>query len=132
VADGRHDLLGVEDILDELQRLRFDPPASYGVSPIATASAPFNTDGTKWDGLYVGRRKGADLVYAGKVDHGFDTTSTAELRRRLEPLVRKTQPLRKADRSQGRLGRAEAACRNRVPGEVGRGQGQPPVLQGPS
>ena len=28
-------------------------------------------DGNKWDGLYVGRRKGADLVYAGKVDLGF-------------------------------------------------------------
>ncbi|GAA0005911.1 non-homologous end-joining DNA ligase [Bradyrhizobium diazoefficiens] len=57
--------------------------------------AGFALDGTKWDGLYVGRRKGADLVYAGKVDHGFDKTSTAELRRRLEPLVRKTQPYAK-------------------------------------
>jgi bifunctional non-homologous end joining protein LigD len=28
-------------------------------------------------------------------DHGFDKTSTAELRRRLEPLVRKTQPYSK-------------------------------------
>ena len=54
--------------------------------------AGFALDGTKWDGLYAGRRKGDDLVYAGKVDHGFDKTSTAELRRRLEPLVRKTQP----------------------------------------
>jgi len=26
----------------------------------------------KWDGIYVGRRKGADLIYAGKVHHGFD------------------------------------------------------------
>jgi hypothetical protein len=25
-----------------------------------------------WDGIYVGRRKGDDLVNAGKVDHGFD------------------------------------------------------------
>ncbi|MBR1208835.1 MULTISPECIES: non-homologous end-joining DNA ligase [unclassified Bradyrhizobium] len=57
--------------------------------------AGFALDGTKWDGLYVGRRKGGDLVYAGKVDHGFDKTSTAELRRRLEPLVRKTQPYAK-------------------------------------
>ncbi|MGO4511889.1 non-homologous end-joining DNA ligase [Bradyrhizobium sp. 2TAF36] len=57
--------------------------------------AGFALDGTKWDGLYVGRRKGADLVYAGKVDHGFDRVSTAELRRRLEPLVRKTQPYAK-------------------------------------
>ncbi len=57
--------------------------------------AGFALDGTKWDGLYVGRRKGPDLVYAGKVDHGFDKASTAELRRRLEPLVRKTQPYSK-------------------------------------
>lgn len=49
----------------------------------------------QWDGLYVGRRKGDDLVYAGKIDHGFDKASTAELRRRLEPLVRKTQPYAK-------------------------------------
>ena len=53
--------------------------------------AGFALDGSKWDGLYVGRRKGADLVYAGKVDHGFDKVSAADLRKRLEPLVRKTQ-----------------------------------------
>lgn len=57
--------------------------------------AGFALDEGKWDGMYLGRRKGADLVYAGKVDHGFDKTSTAELRRRLEPLVRKTQPYAK-------------------------------------
>jgi bifunctional non-homologous end joining protein LigD len=57
--------------------------------------AGFALDGTKWDGLYVGRRKGADLVYAGKVDHGFDKTSAADLRERLEPLVRKTQAFAK-------------------------------------
>ena len=36
--------------------------------------------------------EGQDLVYAGKVDHGFDKTSAAELRRRLGdlPLVRYT------------------------------------------
>jgi bifunctional non-homologous end joining protein LigD len=57
-------------------------------------------DGEKWDGLYVGRQKGPDLVYAGKVDHGFDKTSAAELRRCLSPLIRKTQPYSKriADR----------------------------------
>ena len=40
----------------------------------------------------LGRRKGSDLIYAGKVDHGFDKTSVAELRKRLTPLIRKTQP----------------------------------------
>jgi bifunctional non-homologous end joining protein LigD len=29
---------------------------------------------------------------AGKVDHGFDKTSAAALRKRLTPLIRKTQP----------------------------------------
>ena len=55
----------------------------------------FRLDGTKWDGLYVGRRKGDDLVYAGKVDHGFDKVSAADLQKRLKPLVRKTQPYSK-------------------------------------
>jgi bifunctional non-homologous end joining protein LigD len=49
----------------------------------------------KWDGIYVGRRKGKDLIYAGKVDHGFDKTSAADLQKRLKPLVRKTQPYTK-------------------------------------
>jgi bifunctional non-homologous end joining protein LigD len=42
--------------------------------------AGFALDGSKWDGIYVGRLKGNDLVYAGKVDHGFDKRSEAELR----------------------------------------------------
>ena len=46
----------------------------------------------RWDGIYVGRRKRGDLVYAGKVDHGFDKQSAADLRKRLTPLIRKTQP----------------------------------------
>jgi bifunctional non-homologous end joining protein LigD len=57
--------------------------------------AGFALDGSKWDGLYVGRRKGNDLIYAGKVDHGFTKTSAADLRERLAPLVRKTQPYSK-------------------------------------
>jgi bifunctional non-homologous end joining protein LigD len=57
--------------------------------------AGFSLDGNDWDGMYVGRRKGKDLVYAGKVDHGFDKTSVAELRKRLTPLIRKTQPYAK-------------------------------------
>lgn len=57
--------------------------------------AGFALDEGKWDGVYLGRRKGDDLIYAGKVDHGFDKTSAAELRRRLEPLRRKTQPYAK-------------------------------------
>ena len=57
--------------------------------------AGFALDGSKWDGLYLARRKGADLIYAGKVDHGFDKASAADLRERLTPLIRKTQPYTK-------------------------------------
>ena len=52
--------------------------------------AGFALDGTKWDGIYLGRRKGTDLIYAGKVDHGFDNASAADLQKRLNPLIRKT------------------------------------------
>jgi bifunctional non-homologous end joining protein LigD len=57
--------------------------------------AGFALDEGKWDGIYVGRRKGKELIYAGKVDHGFDKKSSAELRKRLTPLIRKSQPYTK-------------------------------------
>jgi len=57
--------------------------------------AGFALDGTDWDGIYLGRRKGNDLVYAGKVDHCFTKASAISLRERLTPLIRKTQPYRK-------------------------------------
>jgi len=57
--------------------------------------AGFAIDGRKFDGIYLGRRKGKDLVYAGKVDHGFDDASAKDLQARLKPLIRKTQPYAK-------------------------------------
>ncbi|MGY8663162.1 non-homologous end-joining DNA ligase [Bradyrhizobium sp. UFLA05-109] len=57
--------------------------------------AGFALDGNKWDGIYVGRRQGENLIYAGKVDHGFDKASAADLRKRLTLLIRKTQPYTK-------------------------------------
>jgi bifunctional non-homologous end joining protein LigD len=57
--------------------------------------AGFALDGRKWDGLYLGRSKGDELLYAGKVDHGFDEDSAKELQARLKPLIRKTQPFSK-------------------------------------
>jgi bifunctional non-homologous end joining protein LigD len=54
--------------------------------------AGFAVKQNKFDGVYVGRRKGNDLVYAGKVDHGFDAVSAKDLQARLKPLIRKTQP----------------------------------------
>jgi bifunctional non-homologous end joining protein LigD len=49
----------------------------------------------RFDGIYLGRQKGRELVYAGKVDHGFDNASSKELQARLKPLIRKTQPYSK-------------------------------------
>jgi bifunctional non-homologous end joining protein LigD len=57
--------------------------------------AGFALDGNKWDGLYLARQKGKELIYAGKVDHGFDTASAKDLQARLKPLIRKTQPYSK-------------------------------------
>lgn len=57
--------------------------------------AGFALDGNKWDGIYIGREKAGQLIYAGKVDHGFTPESEKELRARLKPLVRKTQPYAK-------------------------------------
>jgi bifunctional non-homologous end joining protein LigD len=57
--------------------------------------AGFALDEGKWDGIYLGRHKGGDLIYAGKVDHGFDKASAADLQKRLKPLIRKTQPYAK-------------------------------------
>jgi bifunctional non-homologous end joining protein LigD len=59
------------------------------------AIAGFALDGKKWDGIYLGRRKGKELIYAGKVDHGFDTASAKDLQARLKPLIRETQPYAK-------------------------------------
>jgi bifunctional non-homologous end joining protein LigD len=57
--------------------------------------AGFALKENKFDVIYVGRRKGADLIYAGKVDNGFDNASAAELQARLKPLIRKSQPYAK-------------------------------------
>ncbi|MCK1677056.1 non-homologous end-joining DNA ligase [Bradyrhizobium sp. 150] len=57
--------------------------------------AGFALDEGKWDGMYLARHKGDDLIYAGKVDLGFDKSSAAEIHKRLKPLVRKTQPYTK-------------------------------------
>jgi bifunctional non-homologous end joining protein LigD len=57
--------------------------------------AGFALNGTKFDGIYIGRRKGDKLLYAGKVDHRFDNASAKDLQARLKPLIRKTQPYAK-------------------------------------
>jgi bifunctional non-homologous end joining protein LigD len=57
--------------------------------------AGFALKENKFDGIYVGRLQGKDLVYAGKVDHGFDSATARVLQVRLKPLTRKTQPYTK-------------------------------------
>jgi bifunctional non-homologous end joining protein LigD len=57
--------------------------------------AGFALKDNRFDGIYLGRQKGKRLVYAGKVDHGFDPASAKDLQARLKPLVRKTQPYSK-------------------------------------
>lgn len=57
--------------------------------------AGFALDGSKFDGIYIGRQKGEQLIYAGKVDHGFTPASAKDLQARLKPLIRKTQPYAK-------------------------------------
>src|SRR3954452_25099804 len=43
--------------------------------------------------LYVGRREGGKLIYAGKVRTGYTEASARELRERLDPFIRKQPPL---------------------------------------
>ena len=47
--------------------------------------AGFAIKENKLDGIYVGRQKGDALLYAEKVDHGFDTAKI--LQARLRPLI---------------------------------------------
>jgi bifunctional non-homologous end joining protein LigD len=49
----------------------------------------------KFDGIYLGRRVDGELVYAGKVEHGFSAESERDLRRRAEKLKTRAQPLTK-------------------------------------
>ena len=43
--------------------------------------------------LYVGRREGGKLIYAGKVRTGYTEATARELREKLDPLIRKQSPL---------------------------------------
>jgi bifunctional non-homologous end joining protein LigD len=53
--------------------------------------AGYALNGNRFDGLYLGRPEGDRLLYAGKVDHGFSRESESDVRKRLTPLVQKTQ-----------------------------------------
>ena len=94
------------------------------------AISGFALDGRKWDGIYLGRRKGKELVYAGKVDHGFDSASAKDLQARLKPLIRETQPYAKKIADRGIWVEPLLMAEIEIPGEVCRGQGTPSFLQG--
>jgi bifunctional non-homologous end joining protein LigD len=51
--------------------------------------------GTSIAALRLGRREGKQLVYVGKAGTGFTAKSASEVRKRLEPLMRKTPPTAK-------------------------------------
>jgi bifunctional non-homologous end joining protein LigD len=93
--------VGLEGVVSKLRESQYVSGRSNAWVKKACAQretltiAGFALDGKDWDGIYLGRRKGKDLIYAGKVDHGFDKTSAADLRKRLKPLIRKTQPYTK-------------------------------------
>ncbi len=93
--------LGLEGVVSKVRDSRYGSGRSRDWVKKACAQretltiAGFALDEGKWDGIYVGRRKGKDLVYAGKVDHGFDKASAANIPKRLTPLIRKTQPYTK-------------------------------------
>jgi bifunctional non-homologous end joining protein LigD len=51
--------------------------------------------GTKFDGIYLGRREKKALIYAGKVEHGISAAQQKELMIRATTLTSETQPLTK-------------------------------------
>src|SRR5436309_1306679 len=68
---------GLEGVVSKLRNGRYPSGRSNDWVKVTCAQretlpiAGYALDGQKWDGIYLARRKGNDLVYAGKVDHGF-------------------------------------------------------------
>jgi bifunctional non-homologous end joining protein LigD len=93
--------VGLEGVVSKVRDSRYQSDYGNDWVKITCAQretlpiAGFALDGNKWDGIYVGRQKAGQLIYAGKVDHGFTPESEKDLRARLKPLIRKTQPYAK-------------------------------------
>jgi bifunctional non-homologous end joining protein LigD len=93
--------MGLEGVVSKVRDSRYNSGRGNDWVKVTCAQretlpiAGFALDGKKFDGIYLGRRKGKDLVYAGKVDHGFDSASAKDVQARLKPLIRKTQPYAK-------------------------------------
>ena len=91
--------------------------------------AGFALKENKFDGIYVGRLKGKQLVYAGKVDHGFDSASAKDPQARLKPLIRKTQPYAKKIAHRGVWVEPSLLAEIEIPGEVSRRKGSASGVQ---
>jgi bifunctional non-homologous end joining protein LigD len=93
--------VGLEGVVSKVRDSRYPSDRTNDWVKVTCAQretlpiAGFALDGNKWDGIYVGREKAGQLIYAGKVDHGFTPETEKELRARLKPLIRKTQPYAK-------------------------------------
>jgi bifunctional non-homologous end joining protein LigD len=105
-VDGREMLkhackTGLEGVISKVRDSRYPNGRSNDWLKVTCAQretlpiAGFALKDNRFDGLYIGRQKGKELIYAGKVDHGFDTASAKDLQARLKPLIRKTQPYAK-------------------------------------
>jgi bifunctional non-homologous end joining protein LigD len=93
--------VGLEGVVSKVRDSRYPSDRTNDWVKVTCAQretlpiAGFALDGNKWDGIYVGREKAGQLIYAGKVDHGFTPEMAKDLRARLKPLIRKTQPYAK-------------------------------------
>jgi bifunctional non-homologous end joining protein LigD len=93
--------MGLEGVVSKVQDARYHSGRSNDWVKVTCRQretlpiAGFALKDNKFDGIYLARQKGKELVYAGKVDHGFDKASAKDLQARLKPLIRKTQPYAK-------------------------------------
>jgi bifunctional non-homologous end joining protein LigD len=92
---------GLEGVVSKVRDSKYnsgrsnDWPKKACAQREALPIAGFAIKSNQFDGIYMGRQKGNSLVYAGKVDHGFDRVSAKDLQARLKPLIRRTQPYAK-------------------------------------
>ncbi len=78
----------------------------------------------------LGRNTTIALVYAGKVDHGFDPASAKELQARLKPLIRSTQPYAKKIAHRGIWVEPELLAEIEYRAKSAEGKVRPPFFKG--
>jgi bifunctional non-homologous end joining protein LigD len=92
--------------------------------------AGFAMDGNKWDGIFLARKKGKNLIYAGKVDHGFEDDNVKDLQAKLKPLIRKTQPYTKRIAHRGIWVEPELSAEIEYRAKSAEGKVRHPVFKG--